>query len=107
MELACFPALAASKAKALRIKCVANQKRIGLAFMLYADDSLDFYPVHNNWATTGGKTGQSEIYSGRTPASGRSPRMRDWPRTGGLFEASEVCGGRRVWLEFPCGVNFQ
>lgn len=66
-----LPALAASKAKALRSKCIGNQKQIGLAFMLYADDSADFYPVHNDWATTGGNTGRTDIYTGRTSVTNR------------------------------------
>ncbi len=66
-----LPALGAAKAKALRIKCVSNQKQIGLAFMLYSDDQGDFYPVHNDWATTGGKKGQSAVYSGLTDPTNR------------------------------------
>ncbi|MCX6922114.1 MAG: prepilin-type N-terminal cleavage/methylation domain-containing protein [Verrucomicrobia bacterium] len=50
-----LPALARSKAQALRIKCISNQRQIGLAFKMYADDAQDKYPVHDGWAATGGQ----------------------------------------------------
>jgi prepilin-type N-terminal cleavage/methylation domain-containing protein len=50
-----LPALARSKSQALRIKCISNQRQIGLAFKMYADDSQDNFPVHNGWAATGGQ----------------------------------------------------
>jgi prepilin-type N-terminal cleavage/methylation domain-containing protein/prepilin-type processing-associated H-X9-DG protein len=50
-----LPAISRSKAKAQRIKCVSNQRQIGLAYHLYTDDNADSYPVHGDWATTGGK----------------------------------------------------
>src|SRR2546426_9977196 len=33
-----LPALARSKAEALKIKCMSNQKQIGIAYKLYSDD---------------------------------------------------------------------
>ena len=39
-----LPALARSKAKANNVKCISNQKQIGLAFMMYAGDNDEFYP---------------------------------------------------------------
>jgi prepilin-type N-terminal cleavage/methylation domain-containing protein len=39
-----LPALAASKAKAKRIACVNNQKQVGLAFRMWANDNADKYP---------------------------------------------------------------
>ena len=50
-----LPALARSKAEALKIKCMSNQKQIGIAYKLYADDHTDSYPVHDGWASVGGK----------------------------------------------------
>ncbi len=50
-----LPALARSKAKAQSIKCVSNQKQIGIAFRLYADDYNGSYPVHDGWGASGGK----------------------------------------------------
>src|SRR5436189_6367336 len=50
-----LPALGRAKAKAQSVKCVSNEKQIGLAFKLYVDDNNDFYPVHDGWGATGGK----------------------------------------------------
>jgi len=50
-----LPALARAKSQAQRIKCISNQRQIGLAFRMYADDSQDKYPVHDGWAATGGQ----------------------------------------------------
>lgn len=50
-----LPALARAKEQARRVQCINNQRQIGLAFRMYADDSQDRYPVHDGWATTGGQ----------------------------------------------------
>ena len=50
-----LPALARSQSQAKRIKCISNQRQIGLAFKMYADDAADKYPVHDGWAATGGR----------------------------------------------------
>ena len=49
-----LPAIARSKEKAQRIKCVSNQRQIGLAYHLYTDENQEFYPMHGDWATVGG-----------------------------------------------------
>jgi prepilin-type N-terminal cleavage/methylation domain-containing protein len=73
-----LPALSRAKAKALRIKCVANQKQIGVAFQLYADENRDKYPVHAGWADVGGQTptnaytgGPAAAYAGTTGQTNR------------------------------------
>ncbi len=50
-----LPALAKSKKESMRVKCFNNQRQIGLAFRMYADDSLDYFPRHNGWAADGGQ----------------------------------------------------
>ena len=50
-----LPALGRAKAKANNIKCISNQKQIGLAFIMYTGDNDDFSPTLTNWATSGGK----------------------------------------------------
>ncbi len=49
-----LPALARSKVKAQAIKCIANQKQQYLGYHMYADDNMDRFPVHGDWATEGG-----------------------------------------------------
>jgi prepilin-type N-terminal cleavage/methylation domain-containing protein len=50
-----LPALARAKAQAQRIKCLSNQRQIGIACKLYCDDNGDKFPVHDGWAATGGQ----------------------------------------------------
>src|SRR5512137_2724600 len=52
-----LPALARAKAKANQTKCLSNQRQIGLAFTMYASDFNEWYPVHPDWASAGGKDG--------------------------------------------------
>jgi prepilin-type N-terminal cleavage/methylation domain-containing protein len=66
-----LPALARAKAQAQRIKCVNNQRQIGIAFKLYVDDNNDNFPVHDGWASVGGArpinpsiTGNAAYYGG-------------------------------------------
>jgi prepilin-type N-terminal cleavage/methylation domain-containing protein len=68
-----LPALALSKKKANRIKCVSNQRQIAIAFHLYADDNNDNFPVHNGWGNVGGNKGKSDIggHGGLTEATNR------------------------------------
>src|ERR1700744_1071067 len=42
-----LPALALAKTKAQAIKCLSNNKQIGLAMMMYANDNNDFFPPLN------------------------------------------------------------
>ena len=39
--------------------------------MMYAGDNDEFYPTLTNWATSGGKAGNSNAYSGRTEVKDR------------------------------------
>src|SRR6185503_5887851 len=73
-----LPALARSKSEALKIKCMNNQKQIGIGYKLYSDDHADLFPVHDGWASVGGKfwtnanvTGNSADYGGRTVETNR------------------------------------
>ena len=52
-----LPALARAKAKALQAECVSNQKQIGIALMLYADDNGDWMPRMLDWNALGGIDG--------------------------------------------------
>ena len=61
-----LPALARSKAKATQIKCMSNQKQIGIAFHLYADDNNDSYPVQRGWHASGGTNGTYTVFVAAT-----------------------------------------
>jgi len=73
-----LPALARAKSQALRTKCISNQKQIGIAYKLYAEDHGDFYPAHDGWASVGGKywtnantSGYASDYGGRVAETNR------------------------------------
>jgi prepilin-type N-terminal cleavage/methylation domain-containing protein len=61
-----LPALARAKAKAQQTKCLSNQRQIGLAFTMYANDNLEFYPRHPDWASTGGNDGTYYVFVAAT-----------------------------------------
>ena len=52
-----LPALGRAKAKANLTRCVSNQHQIGVALMMYVDDSRDFFPAYAAWGSWGGKKG--------------------------------------------------
>jgi prepilin-type N-terminal cleavage/methylation domain-containing protein len=64
-----LPALARAKAKANLTKCISNQKQIGLALIMYADDNSELYPMYDHWASWGGALGlpAGVIHSGLVP----------------------------------------
>jgi prepilin-type N-terminal cleavage/methylation domain-containing protein len=61
-----LPALARAKQKAMATKCISNQKQIGIAFSMYADDNDEFYPAIRDWASTGGKDGTYDVFTAAT-----------------------------------------
>lgn len=61
-----LPALSKAKAKALQIKCVSNQHQIALAYHMYAEDNGEFYPVHPDWASSGGNDGTYDLFVAAT-----------------------------------------
>ncbi|MBI4661665.1 MAG: DUF1559 domain-containing protein [Verrucomicrobia bacterium] len=70
-----LPALSNSKEKASRTYCINNNKQLGLAIVMYADDNEDRMPWPN-WAND---YGPGWLYR---PVSGRAPdplRTNEWP----------------------------
>ena len=63
-----LPVLSRAKTKALQIKCVSNQHQIALAYHMYADDNREYYPVHPDWCSAGGKDGGYDLF---VPATNR------------------------------------
>src|SRR4051812_4161171 len=58
-----LPALSRAKAQAHRIRCVSNQKQIGLGFQMYAQDNSEKYPIAPSWSTIGGNVGSTVEYA--------------------------------------------
>ncbi len=56
-----LPTLARTKAKAQLIKCINNQRQIGVALRLYVDDQNDLFPAYQDWATWGGRKGTNNL----------------------------------------------
>jgi prepilin-type N-terminal cleavage/methylation domain-containing protein len=57
-----LPALARAKSKALQVKCVSNNKQIGLAFLMYANDNRESMPLCQDWASPGGQSGTYDVF---------------------------------------------
>jgi prepilin-type N-terminal cleavage/methylation domain-containing protein/prepilin-type processing-associated H-X9-DG protein len=61
-----LPALAKAKDKALAAACLSNEKQLGLAMTIYADDNQDLYPCTVVWWTAG----PYHNIKGQTPVGG-------------------------------------
>jgi prepilin-type N-terminal cleavage/methylation domain-containing protein len=61
-----LPALGRARAKALQTQCISNQHQIGLAYNMYAQDSNETYPVHPDWASSGGQDGAYDLFVAAT-----------------------------------------
>jgi prepilin-type N-terminal cleavage/methylation domain-containing protein len=66
-----LPALARAKEKGRQTQCLSNEKQIGLAFVLFADENQDAYPATSSWDNFGGTVGKSDQFGGFTPESNR------------------------------------
>ena len=49
-----LPTLAQSKSQAIRVKCVNNERQLGIALTMYADDFRDYFPMYSDWGDWGG-----------------------------------------------------
>ncbi len=58
-----LPALTSAKGQSKRIKCTSNQKQLGVAFNLYADENNEKYPVSPSWSAIGGIKGTNSAYN--------------------------------------------
>ncbi|HWF19025.1 MAG TPA: prepilin-type N-terminal cleavage/methylation domain-containing protein [Verrucomicrobiae bacterium] len=55
-----LPALRAAKVRAIRIKCVSNERQLGIALTMYADDFGEYYPVYQDWGCWAGQKGSGQ-----------------------------------------------
>jgi len=70
-----LPALANAKEKASRMKCLGNNRQLGIAMQMYASDNGDWMPWPN-WAN---EYGPGWLYK---PTGGRAPdplKTNEWP----------------------------
>jgi prepilin-type N-terminal cleavage/methylation domain-containing protein len=92
-----LPTLAGAKANSIRIKCVNNERQLGIALVMYADDSLGYFPAYSDWASWGGNLGSGQPvqdYGWSLPAASRpiypyakNPQVYDCPAdTGDTFD---------------------
>jgi len=56
-----LPALTRAKEKAKQTRCVSNNRQIGVALFLYADDFRDTMPLCQDWASLGGQSGRYDL----------------------------------------------
>jgi prepilin-type N-terminal cleavage/methylation domain-containing protein/prepilin-type processing-associated H-X9-DG protein len=66
-----LPALARAKEKGRQTQCLSNEKQIGIAFFLFADENQDKYPSTSNWDNYGGTVGKSDQFGGFTAETNR------------------------------------
>jgi prepilin-type N-terminal cleavage/methylation domain-containing protein/prepilin-type processing-associated H-X9-DG protein len=74
-----LPALARSKEEAKRSQCASNQHQISLGWIMYADDSGDWYPWMRGWAAAGGQTGTYALDAYVADSFGVSTTLADRP----------------------------
>jgi len=61
-----LPALARAREKARQTRCLSNNRQIGVALFLYADDFRDTLPLCQDWASLGGQNGQYDLFVAQT-----------------------------------------
>ena len=92
-----LPALARGKSKAIQARCVSNNRQIGLALLLYADDFRDVLPLCVDWASLGGKSGRYD-----QPVAESSKPLYPYQKTPEIFhcpaDRGDVAGARFVGI---------
>jgi len=99
-----LPALGRAKAKGRTAKCTSNQRQIGQAFMMYAADNGERYPVVSGSAGAGGIQGNftvpaaaAQLYGSSTPPASRPLNKYVGPD---LFHCPADAGGGAYNVQF-------
>jgi prepilin-type N-terminal cleavage/methylation domain-containing protein len=77
-----LPALSRAKKVAHRTSCINNIKQQGIALILYAEDTADYYPAWKKWVAYGGQTSTikpAEPAYGTVLANGGDVLQKDRP----------------------------
>jgi len=106
-----LPALSRAKQKAKDINCISNLKQVGLAYLMYADDSNDQAPVHYSTPTQISWMDCLVSYQGNVDkvrfcpvTSSNNPASTD-PQPGfGTAELPWLCGNR--WGSYAFNGHF-
>src|SRR4030095_1163086 len=61
-----LPALGRAKAKAQQTRCLNNEKQIGVAYHMYADDNSDSFQTQPDWHAAGGTNGTYTLFVAAT-----------------------------------------
>src|SRR6266705_3156181 len=92
-----LPALARGKSKAIQARCVSNNRQIGIALLLYADDFRDVLPLCQDWASLGGKSGRYDL-----PVAESNKPLYPYQKTPEIFhcpaDRGDVAGTRFVGI---------
>jgi prepilin-type N-terminal cleavage/methylation domain-containing protein len=92
-----LPAIARAKGKALQTQCLSNNRQVGIALRLYADDFSDVMPLSQDWASVGGKSGGYNI-----PVLERNKPLYSYQKTPAIFrcpaDRGDVSGLRFVGI---------
>lgn len=66
-----LPALRRPRENARRVQCLNNLRQIGVAFVIFADENQETFPLTSSWDNFGGGLGRSDAFGGLTPPAGR------------------------------------
>ena len=89
-----LPALARAKSRAAAISCTNNEKQMGLAMRMYADDNLDYLPFPNWDEGSVTSMGQGWLY---TLTNGVIPD----PGPGGLYQDDQTSAYQSgLWFRY-------
>src|SRR3954466_11278359 len=57
-----LPSLGRAREHARQVKCLSNERQIGIAMQLYVTENRGWYPTHSNWGNCLGKKGTQNVY---------------------------------------------
>ena len=83
-----LPALSRAKSKALQVRCVSNQRQIGIALHLYSDENEDTMPRMLDWCALGGKDGGYGFFVAATNRALLKSRKSQSGRSASSFKAT-------------------